>query len=167
MKKTILAICALIPVIAYSADNQTPFIFCFSDDPGTYKIRVQSVNNVKDVKGARTYTSLTLFEYEEHEQQADNDIVSLFGVHQDATHVRISIRKRENGEFKRGGYALFAAYMLHNKAAKLEQKNEIVPVYLLDKSARASISMENQFENLVNGEYIPKIGTESILSVHS
>lgn len=155
MKKTVLAICALIPVIAHGADHQTtPYMFRFSDTPGTYKIKVESVNDVKGPKDNRTYkplSSCTNDYVQQNDNNNDNNFVNNYHLHENATHVRISIRKLENGKFKRGGCAFLSAPELRMKARELQDK----------KRYNAGITIENQFENFAKGQYLPKIGSDT------
>ncbi len=142
MKKTVLALCALIPVIAYGADDSTTFIFRFCDTRGTYKIKVESVKDVTQaVKDAtqKKYTSITS-SIQDYTEDGDDCFVNYFDFTQDATDVRVSIRKRgKDGKFQCGGVLFIPIEELRRQAEKIKDS----------KTMYAGIAMTNQFDNLL------------------
>ncbi len=172
MKKTVLAICALIPVVAHSADNQTPFIVRFSDKPGIYKIKVESVKDFKvtkkDGKKHYTYTSLSS-SIEFYTQQEGNDSwfsgesywANLLSIPRAAQYVRISIRKRENEKFNRGGFTFIETNKLRDLETKLDMESlESLPAS--DRTSYAGITLKDQFENFAQGKGSYKIECDSM-----
>ncbi len=151
MKKPILAICALISAIAHGADNDiASFIFRFSDKPGTYNIKVESVKDVGATGGhhARDYRSITKDEAK-YTQTNDVSFADSFSIDKDATHIRISVRKQGA---KGGGYAYISAPMLRKFATQFKN----------NKRWAAGVALENQFDCFARGEAHPAIEADSL-----
>ncbi len=175
MKRTLLTLCALIPVIAYGAAGQTPDIsFMFRDNPGTYKIRIQTVKDVKKSGADYTSTPLTFFvdnklytSFEKVYVQSATDkygqanyFSEIFSLPKEATAVRISIRKLENGETVTGGFEFVAADKLRKLDAELGDPRG--GLSSSRKSYRAGIAIQNQFKNFGSGKGDFTVGHRSI-----
>ena len=170
MNKTILAICALIPVIAHSAaDDQITFLFEFLDTPDTYKIKIESVKDVGE--GPRKYTSLTSNETIQTIHPTpfpDDDTWTYRGKYQlakDAESVRVSIRKQGQDEnFKRGVYGYIPAEEIRKidtfvKKYRIKTYDKLPTPY----DQFPMISMLNKFDSFKIGDPPGEIGSGTVL----
>ena len=142
-KIAFLTLFALMPAVAYSADLQdlSAVLIKFTDKPGTYKIKLEAVNNVKN--NGKDYTSL----YQQLHLYTQQGVGTRFSVSIDIPHnasrLRLSVRKSENGKWY-GGYAFFELDDLRKLAGEIKDKN----------SYKCAMDFFNQFENLCKGDKV-------------
>ncbi len=159
MNKIVLMLCALMPAMAYSADIQDipELLIKFADRPGTYRIKVESVNNIQEVgRDVIRYDSLRQSIYI-HKQEVEGDCFCLItAIPGEATRIRISIRKLENGESVAGGFGFFKLDGLHELAEKAKTQQE------RNYICNCTIDLSNNFKNFCERNAQARIGVGSI-----
>ena len=159
MNKIVLMLCALMPAMAYSADLQSiaKVLIKFADRPGTYRIKVESVNKIQEVsRDDIRYDSLSESIYS-YTQEVEGDrfwlITTIPG---EAIRIRISIRKFENGRCVAGGFGFFKLDGLHELAEKAKTQQE------RNYICNCTIDLSNNFKNFCERNAQARIGVGSI-----
>jgi len=111
----------------------------------------------------KNYTATKTYE-RKYKQNRGNHLVSVFDLPQDAQYVRISLRKLENGEFKRGGYIFIPAQKVRSEVAVQKVLNLTAKVKTLERLA--TIHLQNKFENFASEKATAPIGTDTIYQLN-
>ncbi len=148
-KIAFLTLFALMPAMAYSADLQdlSAVLIKFVDAPGTYKIKIEAVNNVVKDGTHYTYTSLTKKPPFLHTQGEKNQFNATINIPHRANQLRLSVRKSKNDQWNSGGYAFFELDYLRRLAGEINDKNRY----------QCAMDFSNQFENLCKSDKQAKV----------
>lgn len=132
--------------MAYSADLQdlSAVLIKFADASGTYKIKLEAVNNVKN--NGKDYTSLSQQLHLYIQQGVGNRFSVSIDIPHNASRLRLSVRKSENRKWN-GGYAFFELDDLRKLAGEIKDKNRY----------KCAMDFFNQFENLCKGDGQAKV----------